>query len=509
MLRKSYPYYFANKPHEPNTDLVVTNKYTGETATRVPLADVETIDRAIGAAVEATRPMRLMQSFQRQAILNHVVDRVQERHEELAGALCIEAGKPIRDARGEVTRLVDTFRVAAEESVRMTGEYMPLDISQRAAGYEGMWRRFPIGPCSFISPFNFPLNLVAHKVAPAIAVGCPFILKPASTTPVGALILGEILAETDLPAGAFSILPCKREAADLFTTDDRLKLLSFTGSPDVGWKLKAKAGKKKVVLELGGNAACIVDEGTDIEHAAERIIHGAFYQSGQSCISVQRILAHETIYEHLKSLLKNRINDLKAGDPLDESTFLGPMISLDDAKRMERWVQEAADGGAKIVCGGRRDGVFFEATLLENVEPHMKVSCVEAFGPVVTIQPFLRFEDAIRVANDSVYGLQTGVFTKNLDRAFYAFNELASSVVPGTDGGWIRITDGSFLIQRITLARWVRSLTVMVKLSAVSRPPRSSMATFSMFEPVSAISAAISATQAATTRAITSADGQE
>jgi acyl-CoA reductase-like NAD-dependent aldehyde dehydrogenase len=288
----------------------------------------------------------------------------------------------------------------------------------------GIWRRFPIGPCSFISPFNFPLNLVAHKVAPAIAVGCPFILKPASRTPIGALILGEILAETDLPEGAFSILPCARQGADLFTTDERLKLLSFTGSPEVGWKLKARAGKKKVVLELGGNAACIVDDGVDLERAADRIVIGAFYQSGQSCISVQRILVHDRVYEHLKQLLSERVSNLKAGDPMEEDTFLGPMISLDDAKRIERWVNEAVAGGAKIICGGKRDGVFYDATLLENVEPHMKLNCAEAFGPVATMQPFVDFEEAVRIANDSIYGLQTGIFTKSIDHAWYAFDEL-------------------------------------------------------------------------------------
>jgi acyl-CoA reductase-like NAD-dependent aldehyde dehydrogenase len=424
MLRETYPYYLGNRPVQPNADLVVTNKYTGEPACRVALADAGAIDAGIAAAVEAFEHTRKMPGYQRQAVLNHVVQRVTERHEELSKVLCIEAGKPIRDARGEVTRLIDTFRVAAEESVRMTGEYLPLDIAKRAEGYESMWRRFPIGPCSFISPFNFPLNLVAHKVAAAIAVGCPFVLKPASRTPVGAVLLGEILTETDLPEGAFSILPCPREGADQFTTDDRLKLLSFTGSPDVGWDLKARAGKKKVVLELGGNAGCIVDDGVDLEFAADRIIIGAFYQSGQSCISVQRIIAHDVVYEHLKQLLIDRVTKLKAGDPLEEDTFLGPMISEYDAKRMEQWVGEAVDGGAKIVCGGRRNGVFYDATLLENVEPHMKISCLEVFGPVATLQPFVDFKEAVRIVNDSVYGLQAGVFTKNIDHAFYAFSEL-------------------------------------------------------------------------------------
>ena len=424
MLRDRYPYFLANKPRMPNVDLVVRNKYTDEPASRVALADATAIDSAIASAVQAFPRTRNMPAYQRQEILQQVVQRVTERHAELAEALCIEAGKPIRDARGEVTRLIDTFRVAAEESVRITGEVLPLDISPRVEGYEGLWRRFPVGPCSFICPFNFPLNLVAHKVGPAIAAGCPFILKPASWTPIGALILGEILAETALPEGAFSILPCTREAADRFTTDERIKLLSFTGSPDVGWALKAKAGKKKVVLELGGNAACIVDEGVDLAHAADRIITGAFYQSGQSCISVQRVLAHHTVYEHLKELLRARAAMLKMGDPLGEDTFLGPMISEGDALRIENWIQEAVDGGAKLVCGGQRQGLFVEATFLENVAPHMKISCVEAFGPVATLQPFFNFEEAVRLANNSVYGLQAGVFTDSLERVLYAFREL-------------------------------------------------------------------------------------
>ncbi len=423
MLRELYPCYLANRAVESGKTLAVTNKYTGEPACRVALADADAIDRAIAAAVEAFARTREMPAYRRQAVLMHVVERVAARHQELSEALCIEAGKPIRDARGEVTRLIDTFRVAAEESVRMTGEWMPLDISARAEGYESVWRRFPIGPCSFIAPFNFPLNLVAHKVAPAIAVGCSWVLKPASRTPVGALLLGEILAETDLPPGAFSILPCSRDGADLFTTDERFKLLSFTGSPDVGWDLKARAGKKKVVLELGGNAACIVDEGADLDFAADRLVIGAFYQSGQSCIGVQRILAHDSVYEPLKKQLAERVGKLKAGDPLDEETFLGPMITEGDAKRMEEWVGEAVEGGANVICGGKRNGVFYDATLLENVDPKARISCIEAFGPVATMQPFTDFKDAVRIVNDSIYGLQVGIFTKNIDHALYAYRE--------------------------------------------------------------------------------------
>ncbi len=424
MLKDSYPLYLASKPHTPNTDLEVTNKYTGKTATRAPLADAEMIEQGIAATVEAAPACRKMPSHQRAAILNHVVKRLSERHEESAKVLAIEAGKPINDARGEITRGVETFRIAAEEATRIYGEYAPLDISPRAEGYESIWKRVPVGPCSFISPFNFPINLVAHKVAAAIAAGCPFVLKPASQTPVGALILGEILAETDLPAGAFSILPCKRDVAGPFTTDERLKLLSFTGSPEVGWKLKAQAGKKKVVLELGGNAACVVDKDADQDFAVERMMKGAFYQSGQSCISVQRILIHESIYTEFKTKLAAAAGKLKAGDPLEDDTFLGPLISEDDARRVESWVKEAVVAGAKIVCGGHREGVLYDATLLEKAPHDAKVSCQEVFGPVATLEPFTSFQQACNVVNDSKYGLQAGVFTNNLNSAFYAFNEL-------------------------------------------------------------------------------------
>jgi acyl-CoA reductase-like NAD-dependent aldehyde dehydrogenase len=373
-LKTEWPYWLANRAEQPNLDLEVTDKYTGDVAARVAMADAAAIARAIEAAVEAAPAMAAMPAWERQAVLDHCVTRFRERHEELSQALCVEAGKPIKDARGEVTRLVDTFRVAAEEAVRIYGEVTPLDISERASGYRGMWKRVPIGPCSFISPFNFPLNLAAHKVAPAIAAGCPFVLKPASLTPLGALIIGEVLAETDLPAGAFSVLPCRRDGADLFTTDERLKLLSFTGSPGVGWELKARAGKKKVVLELGGNAACIVDTDADLEDAVARIVFGAFYQSGQSCISVQRILVHESVYEPFRGRFVAAVEGLVCGRPQDEDTFIGPMISAREATRLAGWIEEAVAAGARLACGGTRDGAMLAPTVLENVDPGLPVA---------------------------------------------------------------------------------------------------------------------------------------
>ena len=414
MLRETYPYYLANEARQPNTDLAVTDKFTGEVATRVAMADPAAINEGIAAAAAAFEEMRKMPSYARQAVLNHCVKRFEERFDELADALCIEAGKPIKDARGEVSRLIDTFRYAAEESVRMTGEVMDMEISARARGYSGMWKRVPIGPVSFISPFNFPLNLAAHKIAPAIAVGCPFVLKPASLTPIGALVIGEILAETDLPKGAFSILPCRRDGADLFTTDERLKLLSFTGSPGVGWRLKAKAGKKKVVLELGGNAACIVDHDADLEDAVDRLVIGAFYQSGQSCIGVQRILIHESIYDELKARLVAKTKTLESGDPKDPKTFIGPMISEREAMRLESWIEEAVGKGATVLCGGGRVDNMLEATLLEGVTRDCSAYTQEAFGPLAILSSFNDFDAALAEVNDSVFGLQAGVFTRDL-----------------------------------------------------------------------------------------------
>jgi len=437
MLRESYPYYLANEPHQPNTDLEVIDKYTGEVATRVAMASPEAIDQAIAAAEGAFEAMRKMPSHARQAVLNHCVARFTERFDELADALCVEAGKPIRDARGEVTRLIDTFRYAAEESVRMTGEVMDMQISARADAYAGMWKRVPIGPVSFISPFNFPLNLAAHKVAPAIAVGCPFVLKPASMTPIGSLVIGEVLAETDLPKGAFSILPCRRDGAGLFTTDPRLKLLSFTGSPGVGWDLKARAGKKKVILELGGNAACIVDADADIEDAVDRLVIGAFYQSGQSCIGVQRILIHEDIYDGVKSRLVEKTRALVSGNPKDPSTFIGPMISEREAVRLEGWVQDAVAEGATVLCGGEREGAMLQATLLEDVDTSCAVYRSEAFGPVALLSPFSDFDAALAEVNDSAFGLQAGIFTRDIYKIQRAWDELdVGGVVIGDIPSW-------------------------------------------------------------------------
>jgi len=436
-IKTEWPFYLAGKPAAPNYDLQVTDKYSGAVAARVAMADPATIDQAIAASVTAAEPMAKMPPYERQQVLMHCVQRFTERFDELADALCVEAGKPIKDARGEVSRLIDTFRIAAEESVRINGEVMNLEISARAKGYSGMWKRVPIGPCSFISPFNFPLNLAAHKVAPAIAAGCPFVMKPASRTPLGALIIGEVLAETNLPAGAFSILPCSRDGADLFTEDDRLKLLSFTGSPEVGWQLKARSGKKKVVLELGGNAAVIIDADADLTDAVDRVVIGAFYQSGQSCIGVQRIIIHESIYDDFKQRLVQATAALIAGDPKQEDTFIGPMISEKEATRLHDWVNAAVAAGGTLLCGGQREGSMLQATLLEDVPADQDICRKEAFGPVAVLSAFSDFDDALDTANDSDFGLQAGIFTRDLYKAQRAWETLdVGGVVIGDVPSW-------------------------------------------------------------------------
>src|SRR6476620_9291553 len=389
MLDKRYPCYLANQPVETKAELDVFDKFTGKRATRVGFADAALVRKAIVAAHKARGAMAAFAPDQRRDVLEHCVRRFTERSEELALALCIEAGKPIKDARGEVARLIDTFRIAAGEATRIGGELIELQISPRTRGYRGMVKRVPIGVCAFITPFNFPLNLVAHKVAPAIAAGCPFVLKPALKTPVGALIIGEVLAETDLPKGAFSIVTCSNEDAGLLVEDPRIALLSFTGGM-VGWDLKARAGRKKVTLELGGNAACIVDvdPGQPLDDVVERMVFGAYYQSGQSCISVQRILVHNAIYAKFKKKFADAVAKLRMGDPKDEKVFIGPVIDEDAAKRIDAWMDAAIAGGAKVIVRGQRRGNMVPAALLEKVPRESDLYRKEAFGPVALLEPF-------------------------------------------------------------------------------------------------------------------------
>jgi acyl-CoA reductase-like NAD-dependent aldehyde dehydrogenase len=424
MLQDSYPYYLANRPEVPNADLPVEDKYHGHVVTRVARADSAALSQAISAAVEAAAPMRRLSAWQRKAILLHLVRRCRERTDQLIEVLMMEAGKPRQFARGEVGRLIDTLQFSAEEATRITGQVLPLDVTERASGYRGMWQRVPVGPCAFITPWNFPLNLVAHKIGPALACGCPFILKPASSTPVSALLLGEMLAETDLPAGAFSILPMRASDADALVEDERIKKLSFTGSAAVGWQLRDRARKKHVTLELGGNAAVVIDRDAHLNDAVARCIFGGYYQSGQSCISVQRILIHRTVYDEFRQMFVAAVQRLKTGDPRDEETFVGPIISENEAKRIEATVRQAVQRGARLLCGGKRDGRMIEPAVLEAVPRDADASCEEIFGPVTLLEPFDEFDEALQSVNASRYGLQAGVFTRDIGRIQQAWDEL-------------------------------------------------------------------------------------
>ncbi|BCT91174.1 dehydrogenase [Lysobacter helvus] len=424
-LAKHFPCYLANAAVHTKTELDVLDKFTGKRATRVAFADAALVRKAIVAAHKARKAMAEFPPDARRDVLEHCVRRFTERSEELALALCVEAGKPIKDSRGEVTRLIDTFRIAAGEATRIGGDVLELQISPRTRGYRGMVKRVPIGACAFITPFNFPLNLVAHKVAPALAAGCPFVLKPAAKTPIGALIIGEVFSETDLPKGAFSILPCSNEDAGLLVEDERIALLSFTGGL-VGWDLKARAGRKKVTLELGGNAACIVDEdpGQSLAKVVDRMVFGAYYQSGQSCISVQRILVHRALYPKFRKAMADAVGKLRMGDPKDERVTIGPVVDEAAAKRIDAWMDAAIAGGAKAIVRGKRKGNLVPAALLEKVPRDCELYRKEAFGPVALLEPFDDFEDAIAIVNDSDFGLQAGVFTGSLAHAMRAWDAL-------------------------------------------------------------------------------------
>jgi len=423
-MQDRYPYYLANRAVQANEELEVFDKHSGRLATRVALADDTVVDQAVAAAVRASAAMARLPSYRRRDALNHCADRFEQRFDELARILIVEGGKVIKDAEGEVQRLIDTFRIAAEEATRVGGEVVPMDIAERTQGFIGMWKRVPIGPVSFITPFNFPYNLVAHKIAPAIAAGCPFILKPAEKTPVGALVLGEILAECDLPEGAFSVLPVPRDQAQRFTEDDRLRLLSFTGSDKVGWMLKGKAGKKPVVMELGGNASCLVDRDANIDDAVERLVIGGYYQSGQSCISVQRVQIHRDIYDELRQKLVEKVGALKGGDPYDHDTFIGPLITEDDAKRVVEWIEEAVEKGATLLVGGEREGAVVRPALLEGVDRDCRIYDRELFGPAMVIEPFDDFDRALEIMNDSRYGLQAGLFVRDIGKIRKAWDRL-------------------------------------------------------------------------------------
>jgi glyceraldehyde-3-phosphate dehydrogenase (NADP+) len=422
---KPHPIYLAGRWVDSPDRLEVANPADPDNPAGVTYnATEEQYEEAVTAAVAAFEEMRVLPAYERGRALREISNGIKARREELGRILSLEAGKPIRDALVEVDRATLTFRLGAEEAERMYGETIPLDLMASSKGRVGITRRFPIGPVAAISPFNFPLNLAAHKLAPAIAAGCSIVLKPPSKDPLTMLTVAEIVDGVGLPQGAVSILPMTRELGDRMVADDRFKLLTFTGSPSVGWRMKERAGKKKVVLELGGNAGVIIDKSADLDWAVKRTLVGAFSYAGQVCISVQRLFVHEDIRQAFLDRFMEGVKALKVGDPLDTTTDVGPMVDDKAASRTQRWVDEALQLGGKVVTGGKADGAFFEPTVLENVPVEAQVCSNEAFAPLVVVFPFADFGDAIKQVNDSFFGLQTGVFTNDLGHAWEAFNEL-------------------------------------------------------------------------------------
>ncbi len=418
------PIYLAGEFVEAGTPLEVRNPANGELVATTFQAGADELERATAAAVSAFAQTRRLPSYQRRDALAHVAACIERDADALADLLMRESGKPIRDARGEVARGALTFRTAAEEALRINGEWLPLDWTAANRGRQGLVRRYAIGPVAGISPFNFPLNLAAHKVAPAIAAGCSIVLKPPSRDPLVMLRVAQYLAETDLPQGAVSILPMDRPTGERMVGDDRFKLLSFTGSPSVGWKMKAGAGKKKVVLELGGNAGALVDASADLDWAVKRLVFGAFAYAGQVCISVQRIYVVREIYDEFERRFVEAVCGVKMGDPADPATDLGPMVDAAAVARTHQWVTEALQSGARALVGGQPDGQFYPPTVLVDVPANARVCGEEVFAPVVNLFPISTFDEGLRQINDSQFGLQCGVFTNDLERTLRAWDEL-------------------------------------------------------------------------------------
>src|SRR5688572_796254 len=416
-MAQRQPIYLAGEWVESGEPLDVINPYDGKVLGTTFQASAAQLEQAIVAAEQAFTIAKRTPVFDRVALLTALAAKMKERRDEVARTIALEAGKPIREAEVEADRGVFTIETAAEEAKRIAGEVIPLDLLASSKGRFGLVRRFPIGPIAGISPFNFPLNLALHKVAPALASGNPIVLKPPSKDPLTMLLVARMLDEIGVPKGMVSVLPMSRAVGDRLVADERFKLLSFTGSPDVGWAMKSRAGMKKVVLELGGNAGVIVDEDADLEFAAGRVNFGAFAYAGQVCISVQRVFAHERVYEMFKEMLVAQTETIVSGDPLDRTTDLGPMIDDKAAARAERWVEQAVTDGATVLTGGRANGRFFAPTVIENAPPQSFVCSREAFAPLVTLFRVKSFGEAIRAVNDSVYGLQAGVFTNSLERA--------------------------------------------------------------------------------------------
>ncbi len=402
----------------------VHNPYDGSVVDEVHMAEPPDIEATTKYAVDGFHRMRALSSEERIHLLDKTVNLLEKKQDDLAKSITLESGKPIRDSRGEAARSLQTFTFARDEAGRIGGEFMPLDLNKASHGRFGLIRRFPCGPVLGISPFNFPLNLVSHKVAPALACGCSIVLKPASATPITALKLAEIIDEAGFPPGAFNVVACPGSAAGTMVRDERFKVVTFTGSPEVGWGMKSDAGKKRVVLELGGDAACIVDSTANLEQAVKRCVIGAFSFAGQICISIQRILLEKSIADEFIEAFIEETKSLKMGDPMDESTQLGPMIDEGAAKKSEEWIKEALDKGAVAFLKGEREGAMYSPTILTGVTKDMHLGRDEAFAPVVCIYTWEKFSEAIDIVNSSRYGLQAGIFSRDVGRITRAWEEI-------------------------------------------------------------------------------------
>ncbi|MBC8489683.1 MAG: aldehyde dehydrogenase family protein [Bacteroidetes bacterium] len=404
--------------------LEVFNPYNNEIIAQTYLCEQTDLEQAIEKALLAEEQLKSLPSYIKYEALMQIAGSINENRKEFAELLCLESAKPIKYALGEIDRAIQTFIIAAEESKRLPREYIDLEWTPAGAKKEGLIKYFPVGLIAGIAPFNFPLNLAVHKIAPAIASGCPIILKPSTSTPLSTLKLARVIDKTNLPKGAVSVLPMDRKTGNQLVTDERFKLLSFTGSPEVGWKMKKDAGKKKVVLELGGNAGVIITGSADLDVAVKKCIIGGFAYSGQVCIHAQRIYVHDKVFKEFTERFIKEIKKLKPGKPMNIDTDISAMIDEANAIRVEDWVNEAVKDGAKILTGGIREKAYYPPTVLSETHKEMKVCALEVFGPVVTLEPYKHFEAAVNHVNEGRFGLQAGIFTDNLDEINFAFFNL-------------------------------------------------------------------------------------
>lgn len=438
-MTREFKFLVGGEWRSSDEKVYIANPFNGSAVGVVSIAQERNVDEAIDRSAAAFSRTRSLSGYERSKILSRIAVSLEKRRSEFAELITNESGKPIRFSGAEVDRAISTFTIASEEATRIGGEVIPLDGTSTVKNRKGIVTRFPIGPVACISPFNFPLNLIAHKIAPAIAAGNSFVIKPPPQAPLTSLLLGECLLESGLPKETINVVPASNSSAERLVTDTRIAMLSFTGSARVGWELKQRAGKKKVALELGGNAAVIVDKSADLSLAVERCVLGAFAYAGQVCIKVQRIFVHKSVHKEFELKFLEACSEVKTGNPLEDETVVGPMISLAEAERVEQWVKEAVAGGANTAWGGKRKGSMFEPTVLEGVTAGMKVCSEEIFGPVVTLQSVSSVEQAVAEANNSRYGLQAGIFSNDINAIMHAYRHLEVGGVIANDYPTFRV----------------------------------------------------------------------